>query len=122
VVVAGTVAAYSDYVGGYDFVDAEVHVRSLADGKRLFDRPAITYEPRAEPVESVDSLVAKPDGHVAWIAVSTGIGGPTHRLVEVHRGRTVLDHGPKIDPHSLKLQGTLLSWKHGSKTRHASLR
>lgn len=122
VAVAGRLVAYGKQIGGYDFVWAYVRVRNLADGKRLFDSPAITDDPRAEPIERVASLVAAQGGHVAWIAVSTGIGGPSHRIVEVHRRDTVLDSGPRIHPRSLKLHGSLLSWKHGSKTRTARLR
>lgn len=122
VVVVGRLAAFGSVVGGYDFVWAYVHVRDLANGKRLFESRAITDDRRAEPSQSVDSLVAAADGRVAWIVVSNGIGGPPHRIVEVHRGPYVLDRGQTIHPYSLKLRGTLLRWKHGSKTRHARLR
>jgi hypothetical protein len=42
--------------------------------------------------------------------------------VKVHRGDVVLDRGRTIHPDSLKLHGTLLSWKHGTQTRTATLR
>lgn len=122
VAVSGTVAAYASTIIGYDSAVARVTVRSLEDGERLFDSPAMRADPRAEPDESVGSLVAKRDGHVAWIVVSRGIGGPSHRIVKVHRGDVVLDRGRTIHPDSLKLHGTLLSWKHGTQTRTATLR
>lgn len=121
VVVVGRLAAYGSVAWGYDFADAFVIVRNLADGKRLFYGRAITDYQSAEPVESVGSLVAAPDGHVAWIVVAHFVAGGQLRI-EVHRGRMVLDDGRTIHAHSLKLHGTLLSWKHGSRTRHARLR
>jgi hypothetical protein len=111
VVVADRIAAYVFGYPGYDSNFCEVVVRRLSDGKRL-----ATYNAtRKGPFSSVPSLVARPDGHVAWIAVGGGIP-------EVHRDRTILDSGRKIQPHSLRLHGTLLTWKHGSKTRHARMR
>ena len=111
VVVAGKIAAYVLGYPGYDSNFCEVVVRRLADGKRL-----ATYNAtRMGPFSSVPSLVARPDGHVAWIAVGGGIP-------EVHRDRTILDSGGTIQPHSLRLHGTLLTWRHGSKTRHARMR
>jgi hypothetical protein len=54
--------------------------------------------------------------------VSTGIGGPSHRIVRVHRGDMVLDRGRTIHPDLLKLDGTRLNWKHGTQTRTTTLR
>jgi hypothetical protein len=118
IVVAGRIAAYIRQTSGYDTSSADVHVRNLADGKRPFESSA-TREGCGEGGQSVGSLVAKPDGHVAWIGV--WVFGSC-RFVEVHRRRTVLDRGRMIKIHSLKLQGSLLTWKHGSRTRHATLR
>lgn len=120
IVVAGRVAAYATDTSGYDFADAAVHVRNLVDGKWLFSSPALS-NPRTtgEGGQSVDSLVAKPDGNLAWIAKWEFNGAP---IVEVHRRQKVLDQGRTIRAHSLKLHGSLLSWQHGSKTRHARLR
>jgi hypothetical protein len=122
VVVVGRLAAYGKYEGGYDFVFAYVVVRNLADGTQLFHHRAVNDEPRAEPSEWVGSLVAARDGHVAWIGVSRGIGGPPQKIAEVHSDRTVLDSGSTIGQDSLRLHGSLLSWKHGSQTRTARLR
>lgn len=114
VVVAGRVAAYVLDWPGYDNNSCDVVVRRLTDGTRLATYVAVG----GSEFQSVPSLVARPDGHVAWIGVGNGTGTGTW----VHRGRTILDSGRAIHPHSLTLEGTLLSWKHGSKTRTARLR
>jgi hypothetical protein len=113
VVVPGTVAAYVSCFGGYDNTACAVIVRRLTDGKRL---AAYAAAGGAE-FQSVPSLVARSDGHVAWIGVGKGFSAG----IAVRRDGTILDHGRTIDPHSLTLHGTLLSWKHGSETRHARL-
>jgi hypothetical protein len=120
VVVAGRLAAYASGYKGYDFTSATVVVRNLADGKQLFNSPALS-NPQAtgETTQSVDSLVVRPDGNVAWIAKWQFYSPPIG--VEVHRRKGMLDHGRTIRSGSLKLHGSLLSWKHGSRTRHAKL-
>jgi NADPH:quinone reductase-like Zn-dependent oxidoreductase len=114
VVVAGTIAAYVKSWLGYDNNDCEVIVRRLTDGKRIAAYSAVG----GAEFQAVSSLVARPDGHVAWIGVGQGFSPGT----AVQSDGAILDHGFAIRPHSLKLHGTLLSWKHGSKSRHASLR
>jgi hypothetical protein len=119
VVVAGRLAAYASEISGYDFAWATVLVRNLADGKQLFDSPALSNQlTTGEGTQSVGSLVVRPDGNVAWIAKWEFLSSP---IVEVHRRKGMLDHGRTILPGSLRLHGSLLTWKHGSTTRHASL-
>ena len=120
IVVAGRVAAYVSETSGYDFARATVYVRNLADGRQLFNSPALrNSRTTGEGGQSVDSLVAKPDGNVAWIAKWEFNSAP---IVEVHRRQNVLDQGRTIRAHSLTLHGSLLTWRHGSTTRHARLR
>ncbi len=114
VVVAGTIAAYISGYGGYDNSVVSVLVRRLTNGKRLADYAAAG----GAEFQSVTSLVARPDGHVAWIGVGKGFSAG----IAVQRDGMILDSGAKIRPHSLKLHGIQLSWKHGSQTRHARLR
>jgi hypothetical protein len=114
VVAAGTLAAYVKSWLGYDNTVCEVIVRRLTDGKRIAAYAAVG----GAEFQAVPSLVARPDGHVAWIGVGHGFSPGT----AVERDGAILDHGFAIHPRSLKLHGTLLSWKHGSKTRHARLR
>jgi hypothetical protein len=61
---------------------------------------------------------------VAWIGSEHSIVG--HRsAIEVHAdgsgGDRVLDSGPNIDPASLRLHGSQLSWVDGGATRHAAM-
>lgn len=120
VVVVGKLAAFARYFEGYDFTSASVIVENLTDGKRLWDGEAFPRDPQGEYDQRVGSLVARPDGHVAWIVSSTMLGAD--KIVRVFRGRDVLDSGRAIRTHSLRLHGTRLSWKHGSRTKTAQLR
>jgi hypothetical protein len=85
-----------------------------------------------EGVQSVRSLALNSSGAVAWIGVAQSI--VAHRqVIEVHaavpaagpRGPgsadKMLDSGPQIAPASLRLNGSTLSWRHGTTTRHATL-
>jgi hypothetical protein len=121
VVIAGRLAAYGLERCGVDTGFTEVIVRSLADGRQRSSAAAITGPLRPESYESVGSLVLRPDGAVAWIADGRSIvGGPAR--IEVHKGMALLDTGGGIALGSLKLHGSKLTWKHGPKTRTASLR
>jgi hypothetical protein len=61
---------------------------------------------------------------VAWIGTEHSIVGHGS-AIEVHAagagGDRVLDSGPKIDPASLRLHGSQLSWVDGRGIRHATL-
>jgi hypothetical protein len=74
--------------------------------------------------QTVDRLVLKRNGSVAWI-VSTNSLGTHQRGVGVRRadarGRALLDAGTAIGIQSLRLTGSTLHWRHGGQTRTASL-
>jgi hypothetical protein len=140
--VAGVLVAYGRTIGGYDTVTARVTVRSLANGKRLFDSLALREgdsPPQGQSAEVVTSLVLVRNGDLGWIAEDT-FSSP--RIIEVHRaqvclahrsqsrprcwhaelpGRTLLDSGPPIHARSLRRRGSDLSWRHGSTMRTARL-
>ena len=124
--VAGNDAAYGLSDFGVDTVRAGVVVRRLTDGKQLQDFPA-TNRNVAEGFQAVRSLAVKSDGSVAWIGAVRSIRGG-QGLIEVHAAAAsastdeLLDSGAGIDPTSLRLHGSTLTWKHGATTRHASLR
>jgi hypothetical protein len=122
--VSGSIAAYGLRTSGVDTGYATVTLRRLTTGRVLAQHPATTRI-GVEGFQSVDSLVLKADGAVAWIATARSIGRPNfvrqiQRLDD--RGLRVLDFGPQVDAASLVLHGSTLSWKHGTAVRTARLR
>ncbi len=123
VVLSGELAAYGSERCGIDTGSTDVRVRRLSDGRRLAAATA-SDAPGAESYTTVTSLVLKPSGSVAWIATASSLG--THRsLTQVRRlaaGKDVLlDSGARIDPRSLRLRRSNLTWRDGSSTRSARL-
>lgn len=122
--VAGRIAAYGLRTSGVDTGYATMNVIRLTTGTLLAQRPATTRV-GVEGFQSIDSLVLKSDGAVAWIATARSIGMPTfirqlQRLDE--RGFRLLDFGPNVAAASLTLHGSILSWKRGPAVRSATLR
>ncbi len=122
--LAGSLAAYGAKTCGVDTGTAAVVVRRLTDGKQLFTGRATTGFTGVESYQSVQSLVLKSDGAVAWIGTSRQIFS-TRSAVEVHAvshaRQSLLDSGTAIAPGSLRLSGSKLSWKHGAAERTATL-
>jgi hypothetical protein len=122
--VAGRTAAYGVRTSGVDTGHTTVNVRRLTTGALLAQRSATTTI-GVEGSQSIDSLVLKADGAVAWIATAHSIGPPTF-VREVQkldgRGFAVLDSGPDVAAASLTLRGSALSWKHRTTLRTATLR
>jgi len=125
VAIAGDLAAYGLARFGVDTVMADVVVRRLTDGAVLKDLPA-TKRPGPQSFQSVGSVVVKTDGAVAWIGSQTSIIARGRGGIEVHAASgssdVVLDAGSGIDPGSLRLNGSKLTWRRGGVTRHATLR
>ncbi len=123
VTVAGRLAAYGLARCGVDTGFTQVIVRRLTDGVQL-RALAATSPAGPESHQSVDSLVCKADGAVAWIGTGSSIVS-SRKLIEVRkadgRGPALLDSGAAIDSSSLRLHGSQLSWKHGAQTRTAAL-
>lgn len=117
---AGDVIAYGTERCGVDTGTASVSVLRLTDDKRLGSFAAITGPAGPESYQSVDSLVVKRNGAVAWIATATSIIGRGTRT-EVHANRRLLDAGAGIVVSSLRLHGSTLTWRHGTATRSATL-
>jgi len=127
VTVAGESAAYGTEICGVDTGSSSLVVRRLSDGRVLRQFPAISGPIRPESFVSVASVVAKPGGAVAWIALAESI--LTHSSsIEVlaagssGTGSRVLDRGRGINPGSLALRGSRLTWSDHGRTRSASLR
>jgi hypothetical protein len=121
--VAGRRAAYGLRTMGVDTGYVTVDVRVLSTGALQARRPATTRA-GVEGFQSIDSLVLKADGAVAWIATARAIGKPkfVRQLLALDRqGFRVLDSGPSLDSTSLALHGSKLAWKHGTASRTANL-
>ena len=123
VAVAGRLAAYGLASCGVDTGSTLVIVRRLDDGVQLHTFVA-TSPAGPESYQSVDSLVCKADGAVAWIGTGSSLVG-SRKLIEVRKGdrqgAALLDSGPAIDASSLRLHRSQLSWTHGGQTRTATL-
>jgi hypothetical protein len=124
VAVAGEVAAYGLERCGVDTGSSAVVVRRLTNGRRLKSAPATTKPVGPESYVTVRSLVVKADGAAAWIALASSL--LAHRQeIEVHtsdkHGQRLLDSGGGIDPASLRLRGSKLTWTHGGARRSATL-
>jgi hypothetical protein len=123
VAVAGDLAAYAVLSIGVDTATASVVVRRLTDDHKLKELLA-TRAVGVEAFQSVGSVVLMADGSVAWIGLEHSIVA-SRTAIEVHAAGTggdrVLDSGPKIDPTSLRLHGSRLTWVDGRVTRHATL-
>jgi hypothetical protein len=66
------------------------------------------------------ALVVRRTGSVAWIAQDLVTGAFEVHAISGHRNR-LLDQGPAIDPGSLALRGTRLTWRNGATQREAAL-
>jgi hypothetical protein len=118
--VAGDVIAYGTERCGVDTGSASVSVLRLPGGKKLRSLAAATGAVGPESYQSVDSLVVKRDGAVAWIATARSIIGRGTRI-EVHANAQLLDSGPGIVGSSLRIHGSTLTWRHGTAMRSARL-
>ena len=123
-IVTGELSAYALQRCGVDTGATLVIVRRLSDGKQLRSFAA-TSTGLPEGFQSVRSLALKSDGAVAWIGLVSSVVG-RRRVIEVHkadanRAAVTLDSGPAVDPGSLRLHGSRLSWTHGTATRSATL-
>jgi len=124
VALAGQLAAYGVERCGVDTGSAQVIVRRLSDGQQLRESSAITGQVGPESHQSVDSVVLRADGAVAWIVQADSIIRHSSE-VEVNRadrrGEAQLDSGPEIAPRSLRLRGSTVTWAHSGSVRSATL-
>ena len=118
--VGGDLTAYGAERCGVDTGSASVSVLRLSDGKQLHSFAAVIGPIGPESYQSVNSLVVKSGGAVAWIATARSIVGHGTRI-EVHANGHLLDSGAGIVGSSLRLRGSTLTWRHGTATRSATL-
>lgn len=116
-------AAYSVTRCGVDTGSATVDVRRLTDGKLLYEQIA-TAATMPEGYTSVAAIVASRRGGVAWIAQASSIvRHSSSNAVYVRRGSGAqrLDASGDIVAQSLSLNGSIVSWRDGSRRRSARL-
>jgi hypothetical protein len=128
--LGGPYLVYGEEVCGVDAGSASVteltvpgfHLRSRASG--------FPVELGPESYTRIRSIVVGASGSAAWIISGRSIihRGPTQYGVYLLRagpggaGVGPVDEGTGIDPGSLRLSGTRLSWRDGGRTRIATLR
>ena len=124
VALIGVLVGYGLETCGVDTGSSEVVVQRLSDGRKLRTLAAFTGQVGPESHEQVRSIALRSDGAVAWIAQASSIIRDS-QATEVHRadrrGKATLDSGTAIDPTSLRLHGSTLTWRHGSATRSATV-
>jgi hypothetical protein len=99
-----------------------VTVRNLQDGRVVSDVPATMTGGAPGDGEHVTDIELKPNGSLAWLVQLTGAARRTVEVVAVDvNGRRLLESSPDIDPQSLALDGSTLSWSTGGVTHSATL-
>jgi hypothetical protein len=120
--LAGPFVGYARSFCGIGGCQAQIRVVDLRDGSELRD-PGAAPGPPAGPNLATD-IELKENGSVAWIVGRSEWfkpGSLTHELwVSDSQGLRRLDAGA-LEPKSLALSGSSLSWRHGSQTLTATL-
>jgi hypothetical protein len=126
IALAGVDVAYGLTYYGVDTISADVVVRSLTDGAVLRRQNSYTGQLGPEYFETVEDIVVKRDGSVAWIASGGSVISGTPAGIEVEKSdrssSTLLDKSKQIAKRSLRLHGSRLRWRDGRAIRHATLR
>jgi hypothetical protein len=123
VAVAGGLAAYADERCGVDTGSTTVEVRQVASGRLQFTHQAGAVA-GPESYTSVGSIVVRSNGALAWIAQSHSIvahRNATEVLARAGSGVRILGQGAGIDPASLRLAGSRVSWRQSGTRRSATL-
>jgi hypothetical protein len=99
-----------------------VLVRDLLGGRLVRNLDATMSGGAPGDTQHVTDLELKPNGSLAWLVQ---LSGYTTRKVEVvavdASGRRLLESGPDVEPESLTLDGSTLSWRTGGVTHSATL-
>jgi hypothetical protein len=134
IALAGSTVAYGVNVNNAEG-ELSTYVRVI-DARKL-NGDAIGAGQSFMTYPKVGSVVVRKTGSVAWIACEVRFfGNPTSRRPEcdrpgavdrVYRARNggrarLLDKGRDIDPESLRLTGSRVSWRSGGRVRSASLK
>lgn len=113
IAVATPFAAYSTTSQGVDFNIVSVKVSNLRTGAVFTVTQPIPFF-GVEQVSAVTDIVVAPSGTAAWIgterSIPRGLRHMTVSLAPLGQPATVLEEGPGIDPESLELHGSQLTW------------
>jgi hypothetical protein len=99
-----------------------VTVRNLQNGRLVHDLSATMTGGPPGTSEHVTDLELKPNGSVAWLDQLSGFTIGTIEVIAVDAtGRRLLESSPDVDPRSLTLDGSTLSWITAGATHSATL-
>ena len=129
ITLTGDVAAWEEYPfngpGKQVYAKHVIFVRDLRSGSLLHRLPP---GPSTAPDKigrgPVSGVVVKSDGAVAWMTTGSIVEGVETNVVHAvgRSGSWVVVSGLGIDPHSLRLKGSTLSWTQNGVMSSTSLR
>jgi hypothetical protein len=125
VALAGVDVAYGLTYYGVDTISADVIVRSLTNGAVLRRVDSWSGSVAPEYFQTVDDVVVKRDGSVAWIATEGSIISRNETSTEVEKSDKISSHAllgksKRIRRHSLRLHGSQVTWLVGSDEKDAA--
>lgn len=125
VALAGVDVAYGLAYYGVDTVSADVTVQSLTNGAVLRRVDSWSGSTPPEYFQTVDDIVVKKDGSVAWIATAGSIISGRGTNTEVEKSDKISSHallgkGTNIRKHSLRLHHSKVTWLIGSNQKAAA--
>jgi hypothetical protein len=122
--LTGVVTAYGLTRSGIDTVTEQIVVRRLDNGHVLHQVNSTTGPLLPEGFQSVDAIVVKADGAVAWLVQSGSIVRHSRESEVIRfdrRGEATLASSTKYNLGSLELRGSELNWSENGATGKATL-
>jgi hypothetical protein len=125
VALAGVDVAYGLTYYGVDTISADVIVQSLTNGAVLRRVDSWSGSVAPEYFQTVDDIVVKRDGSVAWIATEGSIISSNTTSTEVEKSdksssHALLGKSTRIRKHSLRLHRSEVTWLVGSNQKDAA--
>lgn len=125
IALAGVNVAYGLTYYGVDTISADVVVRSLTNGAVLRRESSWIGTVGPEYFQTVDDIVVKRDGSVAWIASAGSVISGKATETEVEKSDKIssdalLGKNKRIRRHSLRLHGSEVTWLIGSNQKAAA--
>lgn len=115
--LAGPYVGYYAFGGDEFSTGGDIVVRDLRNGRSLRNLGAFGLDDV--------KLVLKENGSVAWTSVPNALEPTSPKRIELRAadglGERVLDPGPQVDPSSVRLSGSTLTWRSGGAARSTVL-